>query len=176
MMTRRIYLSLGSNLGDREAHLRAALHALGGALNIRQVSSLFLTDPVGVTHQPEFANLALEADTSLEPLELLREVKRVEHEVGRRPTFRWGPRVVDIDILLYDDLVLETPELTIPHREMTRRAFVLLPLAEIAPQVVHPIERRTISDLAADFDGSDGVRPTGDYGENRSSANGSPSL
>jgi 2-amino-4-hydroxy-6-hydroxymethyldihydropteridine diphosphokinase len=148
-MTRRVYLSLGSNLGDREAHLRDALHALQSVVTIRQVSSLFLTDPVGVTHQPEFANLAVEADTTLEPPQLLKEVKRVEYEVGRRPTFRWGPRVVDIDILLYGDLVLETPDLTIPHPEMTRRAFVLLPLAQIAPDVIHPVEHRTISELAA---------------------------
>jgi 2-amino-4-hydroxy-6-hydroxymethyldihydropteridine diphosphokinase len=157
-MTRRVYLSLGSNLGDREAHLRDALHALQDVVTIRRVSSLFLTDPVGVTHQPEFANLAVEADTILEPQELLKEVKRVEHEVGRRPTFRWGPRVVDIDILLYDDLVLETPELTIPHSEMTRRAFVLLPLAQIAPHVLHPLEHRTIAELATIAPHADTVR------------------
>lgn len=167
-MSRRVYLSLGSNLGDREAHLRAALHALQHVLTVRRVSSLFLTDPVGVTHQPEFANLAVEADTSLEPLELLREVKRVEREVGRRPTFRWGPRVVDLDILLYDDRVLETPELTIPHRELSRRAFALLPLAEIAPDVRHPVERRTISDLAAAVQGATGVRPAGNFDWNDS--------
>jgi 2-amino-4-hydroxy-6-hydroxymethyldihydropteridine diphosphokinase len=175
MMTRRVYLSLGSNLGNRDAHLRAALHALEGSITVRQVSSLFLTDPVGVTQQPEFGNLAVEAETDLEPLELLRAVKQVEQEVGRKPTFRWGPRVVDIDILLYDDLALETPELTIPHPEMTRRAFVLLPLAQIAPDVEHPVEHRTIADLAAPFEGSPEVRRAG-YGENRSSTNGSPSL
>lgn len=103
-------------------------------------------------------NLAVEAETDLEPLELLATVKRVEHDVGRRPTFRWGPRVVDIDILLYGDLVLETPELTIPHRELSRRAFVLLPLAEIAPDVVHPAERRPIEDLVATVPGLTGVR------------------
>jgi 2-amino-4-hydroxy-6-hydroxymethyldihydropteridine diphosphokinase len=157
-MTQRVYLSLGSNLGDREAHLRDALHLLQDVVTIRRVSSLFLTDPVGVTHQPEFANLAVEADTSLEPLELLKEVKRVEHEVGRRPTFRWGPRVVDIDILLYDDLVLETPELTIPHPEITRRAFVLLPLAQIAPDMLHPLEHRTIAQLATTAPDADSVR------------------
>jgi 2-amino-4-hydroxy-6-hydroxymethyldihydropteridine diphosphokinase len=160
-MTRRVYLSLGSNLGDREAHLRDALHGLEDELTIRQASSLFRTDPVGVTEQPEFVNLVVEADTDLEPLQLLQQVKRVEQAVGRRPTFRWGPRVVDIDILLYDDLVLETPELTIPHREMTRRAFVLLPLAQIAPQLVHPVEHRTISELAATVQGAEGVRLAG---------------
>ena len=165
-MTRRVYLSLGSNLGDREAHLRAALRALEGSLTVRQVSSLFLTDPVGVTQQPEFANLAVAADTDLEPFELLRAVKRVEHDVGRKPTFRWGPRVVDIDILLYDDLVLETPELTVPHREMTRRAFVLVPLAQIAPAVEHPVERRTIAELAAALEDHGGVRPAAAFGEN----------
>ncbi len=156
-MTRSVYLSMGSNVGDRAAHLRAALSDLDRVLTVRRISSLYRTDPVGVTDQPEFLNLAVEAETDLEPFELLAAVKQVEHDVGRRPTFRWGPRVVDLDILLYHDLVLETPELTIPHPELTRRAFVLLPLAEIAPRLIHPVEHRTIADLAATAPGSAGV-------------------
>ena len=161
-MTRSVYLSMGSNLGDRAAHLRAALDDLGEVVTLLRISSLYRTDPVGVTDQPEFLNLAVEAETDLEPFDLLAGVKRVEHDVGRRPTFRWGPRVVDIDILLYDDLVLETSELTIPHRELTGRAFVLLPLAEIAPHLVHPVEHRTVAGLASTVPGKDGVRRVAD--------------
>ena len=164
METRSIYLSLGSNLGDREAHLRAALGELEHIITIRKTSSLYATDPVGVTDQPEFVNCAVEAETVLGPNDLLAAVKRVERDLGRRPTFRWGPRVVDIDILLYDDLVLETPELTIPHPQMTVRAFVMLPLAEVAPDRIHPVQHRTIAELAAIVPGSAGratVRPSG---------------
>lgn len=124
---------------------------------VRRTSSLYRTDPVGVTSQPEFLNLAIEGETALDPVELLRAVKRVERDIGRRPTFRWGPRVVDIDILLYDGLVLETSELTIPHREMMRRAFVLIPLAEISPDLVHPLEHRTMEELAEAAPGVEGV-------------------
>lgn len=161
MTTRRIYLSLGSNLGDRAAHLRLALRELEDRIDIRRVSSLYTTDPVGVTDQPEFFNVAVEADTELEPVELLATVKQIERDVGRRPTFRWGPRVLDIDILLYDDRMLETEELTIPHREMMNRAFVLIPLAEIAPNVIHPVAQRTTADLAAAVEGSHTVRRVG---------------
>ena len=152
-----VYLSLGSNLGDRAAHLRAALRELESHMAVRRTSSLYRTDPVGVTDQPEFLNLAIEGETALDPVELLRAVKRVERDIGRRPTVRWGPRVVDIDILLYDGFVLETSELTIPHREMMRRAFVLIPLAEIAPELVHPLDHRTMTKLAEAAPGVEGV-------------------
>jgi 2-amino-4-hydroxy-6-hydroxymethyldihydropteridine diphosphokinase len=157
--TRCVYLSLGSNLGDRAAHLRAALRALENVVTIQKTSSLYATDPVGVTDQPEFLNLAVEAETVLEPFQLLTAIKHVERHVGRQPTFRWGPRVVDIDILLYGDRVLETPELTIPHPQMSNRAFVLVPLAEIAPGLIHPFQRQTIAELAANVPGAGGVRP-----------------
>jgi 2-amino-4-hydroxy-6-hydroxymethyldihydropteridine diphosphokinase len=123
------------------------------------MSSLYRTAPVGVTDQPDFLNLAVQAETVLEPHELLTLVKRVERDIGRRPTFRWGPRVVDIDILLYGDRVLETPELTIPHPQMSNRAFVLVPLAEIAPGLIHPFQQQTIAELAANVPGAGGVRP-----------------
>src|SRR5690348_10007395 len=120
-VTRPVYLSLGSNLGDREGNLRAAIERLEAFLAIDAISSLYETDPVGPPDQPRFLNLALAGRTGLEPLELLARIKAIEAGVGRRPTYRWGPRVVDIDIVLLGDVVMETEELTIPHREMRNR-------------------------------------------------------
>ncbi len=147
-------------------NLRAALDALQGPVRTTRVSSWFETDPVGVRDQPPFLNLAVQAETTLEPGDLLSEVKRIEYEVGRRPTFRWGPRVVDIDILLYGDLVLETPDLVIPHPRMEQRAFVLVPLAQLASSRIYPGRTITIGELASQVDGRAGVMP---YDENRSS-------
>jgi 2-amino-4-hydroxy-6-hydroxymethyldihydropteridine diphosphokinase len=165
---------MGSNQGDREANLRRGLDELRTHLTLRSVSSIYETEPVGVVDQPAFLNLAAGAETALEPAALLRLVKDIEREVGRRPSYRWGPRVLDIDILLYGDLTVDDAELVIPHREMTNRAFVLVPLAEIAPDVVHPRLGMTVRELAARVPGRDTVRPY--QGPNRSSAQGSPSL
>jgi 2-amino-4-hydroxy-6-hydroxymethyldihydropteridine diphosphokinase len=162
-MTQPVYLSLGSNLGERERQLRAALEALRTPLRVQSLSSLYETQPVGVLDQPSFLNLALGGETDVAPLELLGQLKRIEQGVGRRPTFRWGPRVVDIDILLYDELVLDTPELTIPHREMAGRAFVLVPLAEIAPEVRHPSLGVTVRELRDRVPGREGVRRIGSF-------------
>jgi len=160
-VTQRVYLSLGSNLGDRERNLRAAVAALKQHLELEAVSSWYETEPVGVVDQPGFLNLAVAATTSLDPSELLRLAKRIEEQIGRRPTYRWGPRLIDIDILLYADRVVEEPDLTIPHRELAHRAFVLVPLAEIDPQAFHPVLHRTVQELAdaADTDGVRRIRP-----------------
>jgi 2-amino-4-hydroxy-6-hydroxymethyldihydropteridine diphosphokinase len=126
-------------------------------MTVTAISSLYATQPVGVADQPAFLNLALAAETNLSPHSLLAHVKRIEVEIGRRPTYRWGPRVVDIDIILYDELVLHTPDLVIPHAEMTDRAFVLVPLAEIAPHAVHPSLHLPIDELLARAPGRDTV-------------------
>lgn len=136
----RAYLSLGSNLGDRQAMLVDALARLGtsGRLTVVKRSSIYETEPVGFADQPWFYNLAAEVDTALSPEELLHLTKEVEQEMMRTREIRWGPRTIDIDILLYDGLTLTTDRLTLPHPEMTRRRFVLEPLHEIAPALTLP--------------------------------------
>lgn len=123
------------------------MSALEGITRLTSVSSIYETDPVGPVEQPAFLNLAAAGETDLTPGHLLAGLKAIEQDVGRTPTIRWGPRVVDIDILLYGDRLVETADLSIPHREMTRRAFVLVPLAEIAPELIHPVTGTSIADL-----------------------------
>lgn len=146
-MTSTIYLSLGSNLGDRERKLQGALVALASIARVRTVSSIFETEPVGEKDQPAFLNLAAAVETDLRPTALLGAIKRIERDLGRTRTFRWGPRAIDIDILLYGDLQIETPSLSIPHRELANRAFVLVPLAEIAPDAIDPVSLLTVAAL-----------------------------
>lgn len=142
-MSARAFLSLGSNLGDRQATLLAALDALdrGGGRIIRR-SSFYETEPVGKIDQPRFLNLVVEVATDLTPADLLALCQSVERKLGRVRKERWGPRTVDIDILLYDRLTMQTSSLTIPHPEMIRRRFVLEPLLEIAPGASLPDGRR----------------------------------
>lgn len=136
----RCYLGLGSNIGDRAGAVResANLIAAGGEVEVKRVSSLYLTRPWGLAGQPDFVNAVAEVETDLEPLELLARAKGVEDEMGRRERVRWGPREIDIDILLYGDEVVEVDELEIPHPGIEERAFVLVPLLELAPDLVHP--------------------------------------
>ena len=151
-----VYLGIGSNLGNKEENCARAITLLDeSGIKIQVASEPVETEPWGVEDQPRFINMAVRADTSLEPIELLRAVKKIEQEMGRGATcsqMRWGPRIIDIDILLYGDLVLDTPELKIPHPLMHERAFVLGPLSQIAPQVVHPVLNRTVSQLVSEPD------------------------
>ena len=143
-----VYLGLGSNLGDREKNLSWALALLSRQTKLARISSIYETDPVSYTQQPLFLNLACQATTPDKPLKLLEKIKAIEWNMGRRESFRNAPRVIDIDILLYGDLVLHSPELTIPHPRMTERAFALLPLEEIAHDLIHPETHKTIEELA----------------------------
>ena len=147
----RVQLSLGSNVGDRSAHLRMAVTALRTLDNVEvtRVSRCYETEPMGVTEQPAFLNLAVEIETVLEPLELLNAVKGIEETLGRRPSKRWGPREIDIDVILWGTRVMDTGRLSLPHKEFRTRAFVLTPLAEIAPDAVDPISGLTVEQLAA---------------------------
>jgi len=149
-----VYLALGSNLGDRLANLRTAIAALPPSVVVRQSSPVYETPPWGLTDQPAFLNMVVKAETRLEPAALLATLKRIEQELGRAPTIRWGPRVIDMDILFYDDLVLETPEATIPHPRLHERAFVLVPLADLAPDLRHPVLGKTVAETLAECDTS----------------------
>ena len=147
----RIYLGLGSNIGDRYYNLEWALHALSQKMGMGQVSSAYDTAPVGNTRQARFLNLVCEANTYLTPIELLAFVKEIEMDMGRKPGPPNSPRPIDIDILFYDNQIINTPELIIPHPRLTERAFVLVPLAEIAPAFIHPAIGKTISEMLLDL-------------------------
>ncbi len=144
-----VFLGLGSNLGDRLAHLRAALEGLKPVFRVERVSSVYETAPQLVTDQPAFYNLVCAGETDLSPRELLRFLKDLEARLGRQARFRYGPREIDLDILLYGAQIIIDPDLSIPHPRLTERAFVLVPLAELAPDLLHPGLQRSIRDLAA---------------------------
>jgi 2-amino-4-hydroxy-6-hydroxymethyldihydropteridine diphosphokinase len=153
-MTHIIYLSLGSNLGDRHTNLRNAITNLAPQVQSIAQSSIYKTEPWGYSEQPSFLNQACKGDTTLDPFALLAFLKEIEVSMGRQETFRFGPRLIDLDILFYDDLVLDTPKLTIPHPRIAERAFVLIPLAEIAPDLYHPGFGKTIQQLKTSVDAS----------------------
>lgn len=153
-----VYLGLGSNLGQRAVNLARAVHRLGDSLRLLRSSSIYETAPWGYTDQPTFLNCVLEAETALPPWQLLVVAKNLEDEIGRQPSFHYGPRLVDIDILLYGDLITDLPDLQIPHPRMSQRAFVLVPLAELAPGLTHPTLNLSIAELARQVEGKEGVK------------------
>jgi 2-amino-4-hydroxy-6-hydroxymethyldihydropteridine diphosphokinase len=148
------YLGLGTNLGNRIQNLRAAQMALPPQVQVLRTSRIYETPPWGFIAQPTFLNQVFEVQTDLTPLALLEYLKAIEVNLGRIPTFRYGPRQMDIDILFYGDQVIESPKLTIPHPRLSERAFMLVPLTELAPDWVHPVLHQTIYQMLAQVDPS----------------------
>ena len=146
-----VYLSLGSNLGDRAAHLRRALDELAAAgIEVARVSAFYWTEPVDYRPQPWFLNAVAEVRTELLPSRLLSTLQRIELKMGRRRTVPKGPRTIDLDILFYDNAVVRTSALTIPHPRMEERKFVLAPLSELAPDLRHPLTHKTVREMLSD--------------------------
>jgi 2-amino-4-hydroxy-6-hydroxymethyldihydropteridine diphosphokinase len=143
-----IYLSLGSNIGDRERNLREAIERLNGPdLGVVRVSPVYETEPVEYTEQRWFLNLVVEAETSLFPMQLLTRTARIERDLGRVRTIAKGPRTIDIDILLYGRAIIRSAKLEVPHPRMAERRFVLAPLADLAPDLRHPVSHRTVREM-----------------------------
>ena len=153
-----VYLGLGANLGDRKGNILRAIDLLKERVAVERVSSLYESAPVGFTEQPDFLNAVYRVEAELPPSKLLAFGKRIEASMGRAPGFRNAPRLIDIDILLYGDEVLRSPGLEIPHPRMAERPFVLVPLAEIAPKLPHPVLLKTMEELLAETAGADSVR------------------
>lgn len=145
-----VFIGLGSNVGERQLFLNAAAQALKSLPDTKVIwySSVYESDPYGNTDQPKFLNAVGEIETSLDPPQLLDAIKEIEKQVGRTAAERWGPREIDLDILLYDGLVFRDERVTVPHPEFEKRKFVLVPLREIAPDLVHPVSGMTVNELA----------------------------
>lgn len=152
MICANVTLALGSNLGDRASNLAQACLEISKFCTVTKTSSIYETPPWGVTDQPAFLNQVLITSTELSPVELLTAVKNVEVKMGRQATYRYGPRLIDIDILLYGDLMMDTPTLVIPHPRMFERAFVLVPLLEIEPDLVSPVDHQPVNELLKHMD------------------------
>jgi 2-amino-4-hydroxy-6-hydroxymethyldihydropteridine diphosphokinase len=151
-MKHTVYIALGTNLGDRLTNLHTAISSLLPEINVLAESHVYETPPWGYEDQPTFLNMVIKAETNLEPEPLLTYLKQLEVELGREQNFRWGPRLIDLDILFYDDLVINTPPLIIPHPRLYERAFVLVPLVDVAPELIHPVLQRSVSQLLGEVD------------------------
>ncbi len=142
------YIGIGSNIGSRKENCERAIRLLiENGIRVIERSSMIETEPWGIKEQPKFINMAIEIETELEPVKLLGCLKKIETELGRYSGVRWGPRIIDLDILFYDDLIMKTPELEIPHPGTFDRDFVLRPLAEIAPDKVHPVLKKSVKEI-----------------------------
>jgi 2-amino-4-hydroxy-6-hydroxymethyldihydropteridine diphosphokinase len=145
-----VYLALGSNLGNRLSNLKEAIAALPPQMEVKAKSAVYETPPWGYEDQPKFLNQVIKVTTYLDPEPLLKHLKRLEVTLGRKETFQNGPRLIDIDILFYDDLILNTRSLVIPHPRLQERGFVLLPLMDIDPDLTHPVSKKRVREMLAD--------------------------
>jgi 2-amino-4-hydroxy-6-hydroxymethyldihydropteridine diphosphokinase len=152
MKEHTVYLALGSNLGDRLANLKQAIDSLTPQMEVKAKSSVYETPPWGYEDQPKFLNQVVKAKTYLDPEPLLKHLKRLEVALGRQASFPNGPRLIDMDILFYDDLILNTSVLVIPHPRLQERGFVLLPLMELSPDLVHPLSKKSVREMVAQCD------------------------
>lgn len=159
-----IYLALGSNLGDRKANLEHAIHLLSPEVQCEEESSVYQTTPWGFSNQPDFLNQVIQGSTQLSPEDLLKYVKSIEKEMGRETKFRFGPRVIDIDILFYGEKIIDQKGLQIPHSRLHQRAFVLIPLCDLTREFVHPVNGRTIQEMLdlVDTEGVEHYQPDND--------------
>lgn len=147
-----VYIALGSNLGNRLSNLKNAISNFTPQMDVKKKSPVYETPPWGYADQPAFLNQVVMAETYLEPEDLLGHLKRLETVLGREPSFQNGPRLIDLDILFYDDLIVDSPPLVIPHPRLHQRAFVLVPLNDIAPDLVHPLYAKSVSEMLLDID------------------------
>jgi 2-amino-4-hydroxy-6-hydroxymethyldihydropteridine diphosphokinase len=154
-----VYLGIGSNVGDKEGNIRSALRMIGDVCALMRVSRLYKSAPVGFLDQDWFINCAAQADCDMAPTPLLRSLKSIETRLGRVETVKMGPRVIDLDILFYADEVVEEPLLRIPHPRLHERLFVLAPLMDLNPDLIHPITGRTVRQMYADRERDGGVEP-----------------
>jgi 2-amino-4-hydroxy-6-hydroxymethyldihydropteridine diphosphokinase len=158
MKEHSVYIGLGSNLGDRVANLRDAVHRLGAIIRIERVSRLYVAAPLGYVRDDAYINAALHGTTTMTPIDLLGMLQQIEIAMGRRPGVQFGPRPIDLDMLFFDSIQTETYKLTIPHPRLAERAFVLKPLADIAPDMMHPVLYYTISQLLEDTEDAEQVK------------------
>lgn len=158
-----VFIGIGSNLGNRTENCLAALEAISNFTIIKTVSSFYETEPVGNEDQPMFINAVAKVNTLLSPLTLLNSLKSIENQMGRERTERWGPRTIDLDLLFYEDFVLESQELTLPHKHLHKRKFVLEPICEIEPWLEHPVLKQSVSTLLKNLEDGREVNKVGNF-------------
>jgi 2-amino-4-hydroxy-6-hydroxymethyldihydropteridine diphosphokinase len=154
-MESTIYLGIGTNLGNRLENLHTAIEKIANFSTILKISRVYESEPWGFTDQPQFLNMVIKISSNLNPYQLLEKIKKIEVEMGREPIFRYGPRLIDIDILFFDDLSLQDEKLEIPHAKLHERSFVLIPLMDISPELIHPGFNQTIKYLSSQITTND---------------------